>query len=630
VPIRTRTGLWNSGIGTDDRGRYVRSVALEAEESAGTKMEVDVLIIGGGGCGLASSIMLSDLGVRHLLVERHPGTSLMPKAHQINPRTMEILTQHGVAEDVYRLGAPFEHNCAVRFYTSLGGTETWHRQPLHREDAWSGGTLTAHYRPLTACRHGNLPQKELEPLLRRHAEDRNPESVRFGYELIGFSQDADGVHASIRNTDDGSEFGVDALYMLAADGGRTVGPSLGIKLEGPEPFVSTISVHFAADLSPWMDSDDAVIHTIVRPELDGTWLRTGCLAMGPTRFDRHSEEWVASITLPPGNDGLDYDVEAAAAGVRERLGIPDLELQILRFTRWQIEARLADRYRDGRVFIAGDAAHRHSPFGGLGLNTGIQDAHNLTWKLAAVVHGHADDSLLDSFEAERRPVGRRNVDFATTAFFGHLGVSGAFGVLPGAPAEHNRRALEALFADTEDGQRRRIRLHDMFRTLRLEYGAADVELGYEYGSSPAVFPDGSEPPPHDPYGHVYVQTARPGSRLPHAWLDRYGRPVSTHDLIETGAFLLLAGSEGEQWLQAVDEVGRQTGIRIVGHCVGGRAELRDRDDVWRELRGHGDDGAVLIRPDAHVAYRSSRLPPDPVSALQQALDVALSRRLAVA
>jgi 2,4-dichlorophenol 6-monooxygenase len=592
-------------------------------------VDVDVLIVGGGGCGLSASIMLSDLGVRHLLVERHPGTSLMPKAHQINPRTMEIMTQHGVAQDVYRLGAPFEHNSAVRFYTSLGGDEPWHRQPLHREDAWSGGELTAHYRPLTACRNGNLPQKEFEPLLRRHAEQRNPQNVRFHHELVSFSQDQSAVTALVRDLDNDVEVEVSASYMIAADGGRTVGPALGIELEGPDPFVTTISVHFAADLSPWMDSDDAVIHTIVRPELDGTWLRTGCIAMGPTRFDRHSEEWVASITLPAGHELDHYDDEAAAAGVRERLGIADLDLTVLRVTRWQIEARLADRYREGRVFVAGDAAHRHSPFGGLGLNTGIQDAHNLTWKLAAVTAGHADDSLLDSYDLERRPVGRRNVDFATTAFFGHLAVSGAFGVLPGAPEHHNRRVLEELFADTEDGRRRRVRLHEMFHTLRLEYGAADVELGYHYAESPAVVADGTPEPPIDPYGHNYIQSTRPGSRLPHAWLDRYGREVSTHGLLTPGAFLLLTGSDGDQWLQAAESAERNLGIKISAHRIGGRSELRDRDGSWPALRGHDDDGVVLVRPDGHVAYRSVRMPGDPALELERALTQVLSARSAV-
>jgi 2,4-dichlorophenol 6-monooxygenase len=337
-----------------------------------------------------------------------------------------------------------------------------------------------------------------------------------------------------------------------------------------------------------------------------------------------------SITLPPGQEDRPFDQELAAAGVRERLGLPDLDLKVLRFMRWRIEAVLADRYRDRRVLVAGDAAHRHSPFGGLGLNTGIQDVHNLAWKLAAVVRGRADEALLDSYELERRPVGRRNVDFATAAFFGHLGVAGAFGVLPGAPPEHNRRQLEALFADTEDGRRRRARLQETFRTLRVEYSAADVELGFHYGDSPAVVPDGTLAPASDAYGRLHIQTARPGHRLPHAWLDRYGHQVGTHELLRVGAFLLLAGNDGDAWGNAADAASTALGVPIEAHAIGWRHALRDRDGVWPALRGHDDRGALLVRPDGHVALRCQTLPNDPQTALASALTVALGRRAAVA
>lgn len=580
---------------------------------------IDVLVVGGGGCGLSASVMLSDLGIDHLLIERHPGTAIMPKAHVINPRTMEIFDQHGIAADVYREGAPYDHNRAVRFYTSFGGDEQWHRQLLYRTDAWSGGELTAHYRPLTAFRHGNLPQKELEPLLRRHAEQRNPTGVRFHHELVSLVQVDDGVTVTVRDRTDDTAYDVHARYVIAADGGKTVGPLLGIELEGPDPFVQTISVHFAADLSPWLDSDDAIIRSILRPTPEGIWMRTGCLAMGPHRYDRHSEQWVATITLPPGEEEQPFDAALAAAGVRERLDLPELELDVLHFTRWQIEAVLANKYRSGRVFVAGDAAHRHSPHGGLGLNTGIQDAHNLTWKLAAVISGRADESLLNTYELERRPVGRRNVDFATTAFFGHMSVAGAFGVLPGAPPEHNRTALNGLFADTEDGHRRLLRLRQMFDVLQMEYGAADIELGFGYGDSPAVVPDGSKPPPSDPLGHDYVQTARPGQRLPHAWLDRYGTPIATHELLRPGAFLLLAGQHGERWAAAGREPSVNRGLALDVHCVGGTHDLRDRDGAWAGLRGHGDEGAILVRPDGHVAFREVGMPDHPESVLRDAL-----------
>ena len=520
------------------------------------RIEVPILIVGGGACGLASSVMLSDLGVGSLLVERHPTTALLPKAHIINPRSMEILHLHGMAEEVCREGAPPENNASAQWYTSLGGDEPWHRQQVHRVDAWSGGALTEEYARITRWRHGNLPQKHLEPLLRRHAEARNPDGVRFATELVDIGQDADGVDAVIRDLDTGAEQEVRAAYAIAADGGKTVGDRLGIAMDGPEPFVHTTSVYFRADLSPYFGDDDACLRFIVRPTPEGTWMRTGCLQMGPTHWDRHSEEWVVTITAPPGSEQVELDAEQAAAGVRERLNLPDLEIEVLRHSGWSIQAVVAERFADGRVFLAGDAAHRHSPHGGLGLNTGMQDAHNLTWKLAAVLSGTAAPQLLDSYEPERRPVGIRNVEFATSAFFNHLAVAGGFGVLPTAPVGHNRAVLEALFSDTLDGASRRARLHEFFETLRVEFQAADVELGFAYGDSPAVVPDGTPAPPRDPTGREHVQAARPGHRLPHAWFDHGAQRVSTHDLLRPGRWLLLAGERGRTGGRRVGRRGR--------------------------------------------------------------------------
>ena len=518
--------------------------------------------------------MLSDLGVASLLVERHATTALLPKAHIINPRSMEILHLHGMAEEVCREGAPPENNASAQWYTSLGGDEPWHRQQVHRVDAWSGGALTGQYARITRWRHGNLPQKHLEPLLRRHAEARNPGGVRFATELVDIAQDPDGVQAVIRDLDTGAEHEVRAAYAIAADGGKTVGDRLGIAMEGPEPFVHTTSVYFRADLSPYFADDDACLRFIVRPTPEGTWMRTGCLQMGPTHWDRHSEEWVVTITAPPGSEQVQLDAEQAAAGVRERLNLPDLELEVLRHSGWSIQAVVAERFAEGRVFLAGDAAHRHSPHGGLGLNTGMQDAHNLTWKLAAVLSGAAGPELLDSYEPERRPVGIRNVEFATSAFFNHLAVAGGFGVLPNAPVGHNRAVLEALFSDTLDGAARRTRLHEFFETLRVEFQAADVELGFEYGDSPVVVPDGTPAPPRDPTGREHVQAARPGHRLPHAWFDRGAQRVSTHDLLRPGRWLLLAGERGEDWVDAASVVAGERDLPLDAYRAGRAATCR--------------------------------------------------------
>jgi 2,4-dichlorophenol 6-monooxygenase len=587
--------------------------------------EVDVLIVGGGGCGLAASVMLADLGVTSLLVERHPPTSLMPKAHIINPRTMEIFHTHGLAADVLREGAPPENNASAQWYTSLGGDEPWHRQAVHRTDAWSGGALTEQYARLTRWRHGNLPQKYLEPLLRRHAEARNPGRVLFAHEATALEQDADGVRAVVSDLGSGEELAVDARYAIGADGGRFVGKRLGIAMEGPEPFVHTVSVHFRADLSSCFSDDESLLRFIVRPTPEGVWWRTGCLQMGPTRWDRHSEEWVATITLPPGVEHGEFDDAAAAAGVRERLALPDLDLEVLRFSRWQVEAVVAERFADRRVFLAGDAAHRHSPHGGLGLNSGIQDAHNLTWKLAAVLTGAASPTLLGSYEPERRPVAIRNVEFATFAFFNHLAVASGFGVLPGAPPEHNRASLGALFSVTPDGATRRLRLREFFDTLRMEFQAADIELGFAYGDSPAVVPDGSPAPPRDPAGNDHRPVARPGHRLPHAWFDRLDERVSTHDLLRPGRFLLLAGPDGGAWAQAAGDVAARLAVGVDAVLAGPGRELQGGDGSWYTLRGHDDGGAVLVRPDGHVAYRAPTAVPDPRDALAGALTTVLGR-----
>jgi 2,4-dichlorophenol 6-monooxygenase len=439
------------------------------------------------------------------------------------------------------------------------------------------------------------------------------------------AEHASGVTATLNDRDTHATSTVHARYVIAADGGKTVGSMLGIAMEGPEPFVDTISVYFRADLSPYFDNDDAVLRFVVRPTPEGAWMRTGCLAMGPTRWDRHSEEWVVTITTPVGHEHDEADAEQAAAGVRERLNLPDLELEVLRHSRWQIESLLAERYREGSVFLAGDAAHRHSPHGGLGLNTGIQDAHNLTWKLAAVIHGAADPALLDTYETERRPVARRNVDFATFAFFNHLAVGAGFGVLPGAPVEHNRAALVALYADTIDGEMRRARLREFFDTLRMEFGAADIELGFAYGDSPAVVADGTPPPLRDAFGHHYIQTSRPGHRLPHAWFEHQGERVAAHDLVRPGAFLLLAGERGEDWVGAAERAATAAGVTIDAHRVGPDAELRGADDAWSGLRGHDARGALLVRPDGHVGFRAATGVADPDAALERALDALLSR-----
>ena len=587
--------------------------------------EIEVLIVGGGGAGLTAGLMLADLGVDYLLVERHPSTTIVPKAHIINPRTAEVFAPYRFDQEIYQSGTPDTNNSKVRWYTSFGGDDIGDRWNFCTLDAWGGGALTDYYQPLSAYPHGNFQQNRLEPALRRQIDERRPGTALFYNELVALEQDADRVTATILDRATGETWTVAAKYVVAADGGKLVGKSLGIGMGDNVPFADVLNIAFRADLSEWIPHDDNVINLITRPTVEGGWVTGGLLNMGPQRWDRHAREWLFSVVFPPDHGAIteDTDDERRIQLICDVLKIPALEAEIIACNYWLIESALAERYSVGRIHLIGDAAHRHSPMGGLGLNTGIQDAANISWKLAAVLRGTADPALLDSYEAERRPVAKRNVEFATAAFFNHLGCQSGFGLVPGAPPEFTQWVMGSLTSQTTDGAMRRARLAEYYRTARWEFECADIELGYTYADSPVVLPDGTDPPPRDPAGHAYVQAARPGHRVPHAWFYRNGQQVSTHGLLRPGTFLLLAGSDGQRWIDAVQELSVERGISVDALRVARDGDLVPLDGAWQKLRGHDDDGAVLVRPDGHIALRVLDDVAEPRTSLAHALDVVL-------
>jgi 2,4-dichlorophenol 6-monooxygenase len=590
---------------------------------------VSVLIVGGGGSGLTASILLADLGIDSLLVERHPSTSPHPKAHILNGRTMEIMAQHGLADDIYAAGSPPENSSAMVWLTSLGGDEPYDRQVLYRTDAYGGGALAAPYAEVCAQRHGNLGQRWLEPLLRRHAERRNPGGLLFHHELLGFDQDADGVTAVVFDRDRAATFTVRAKYLIGADGGKTVGGALGVRMLGTPTFLQWINLHVRSDFSGFIDHDDAVVNRVSSLMPDGRFEHCGVVPMGPTKWGRHAEEWTLMFARPPAAGELDDD--AVVELVRRTLKLPpEHEMEICAISRWPVEGTVAERFGVGRVFLVGDAAHRHPPSGALGLNTGIQDSHNLAWKLAAVLRGSAGPALLDTYQAERRPVAQRVVERALYSLFNQIAMTAGTGVTPAGSPEWNRSAFQALFADTPDGRARRALLAEYFNTNRITTEHLGIEIGYDYAGSPGVLSDGTSAPEPDPLGLTYVQVARPGHRMPHAWLDRHERRFSpaippnridTHSLLHPGAFLCLAGADGQAWVDAANEIAAKHGVPIVALSVG--RELQDVDGAWTRLRGHGEQGVVLVRPDGFVAARMPTHADDPAAWLDSALRVAL-------
>jgi 2,4-dichlorophenol 6-monooxygenase len=565
------------------------------------EVSTKVFIVGGAGAGLSSAILLARHGVASYMIEKYPSTSPAPKAHYLNPRTMEIFREIGVADAVYERSTPAENMSTVGWYTSLTGSGPIDGKTIHVMEAFGGGSLKEKYERHSPTRAANYAQLHLEPLLCEFAATQPLIDMNFGHELVSFEQVGEGVVADVKIRETGEVYRVKADYMLGCDGGRFVGERIGVTMEGIPRLFDMISVHFAADFSPFLDDDSPMIRWFINPENGGSWGSGVMVAMGPKHFGRDSEEWLMHFAFDP--DTADFiEKDELVARMRELFKVPgDFSIEVMHTNKWQVQGVLADRFRVGNVFLVGDSAHRHPPTTGLGLNSAVQDAHNLAWKLAAVINGQADDSLLDSYETERRAVTGRNVEWALFTFQNHLVIDPAMGMIPGAPDEVNVQAVMKLFADTPDGESRRQRLNEVIQTQRTEFQAQDREIGFHYEST-AVISDGTPLPEKSPMGDGYVATSRPGHRLPHAWIQSGDQKISTLDLSEGKSFTLITGADNDQWKEAVSKVG--VPVKVVSIAAAG-ADCIDSEGQWQEVSGISDAGAILVRPDNHVCWRSA-------------------------
>jgi 2,4-dichlorophenol 6-monooxygenase len=575
-------------------------------------LETDVLIVGGGGAGLTASMLLAQLGVDTQLVSALPTTSILPKAHVLNQRAMEVLRDVGAADEIYAHGTPAEHMSHTAYYAGLTGPDPVYGQQIGRLESWGAGGLDSDWASASPCRQANLPQIRLEPILKSRAEALFPGRIRFHHEATDVAQDADGVTVRVLDKDAREAYAVRARYVLACDAGRTLGPKLGVTLEGPRDLMRIVSVYMSADLSRWARDPEVLIRWLWLPERGAL----GTLVpMGPRHWGPASEEWVFHLNYEQA-DTRALDDARVVADMKAALGLPELDAKVHVVSRWSMEGILADRFRVGRVFMVGDAAHRHPPTGGLGLTSAIHDAHNLCWKLAAVLAGHAADPLLDSYEAERRPADGRNVQRSLENGLNHARIAEAIGVRPGNGAEAN---LAALRSALEPGAHRR-RVLEAIASQSMEFHEHVVEYGYRYESS-AVVPDGTPPPSTGDDVRLYAPGTRPGAPLPHAELeDPDGERLSTLDLVAPGRFLLIAGEDGAAWRDAALALAREYGLPLdavrIGHLAG---EYRDPRLAWLRRREIGPEGAVLVRPDRFVAWRSLGAARDADGELRRAL-----------
>lgn len=584
---------------------------------------VEVLIIGGGGAGLTTTNLLSQLGVSSLLVERHAGTSHLPKAHYLNQRVMEINKQIGTADALYAAGAPAENMDQIVWQTSLGGTGPLDGKVIFSADAMGGGRFAADHAQKGAARAVNIGQIQIEPILRTHAEKVNPGNVRFRTEFLDFKEVDGGLEATIRDLQTGEHYQVNAKYIVAADRGQSVGPKVGVKMVGPTDIADYVGVYFRADLSKFIHDDTSVMRVILPTDQQPNKpVVGGLLAFGPKHWDRHSEEWAIGWGFAA-DDPMRNDESNMEQRIQEFLKV-DAPIDIIHITHWKMEGVVAERWRFGRAFVVGDAAHRHTPGGGLGMSSGMQDVHNLCWKLLYVLRGHAGDSLLDSYEPERKPAVSRNAENSLLAFDNHSIFVSAMGLTPGAPQAQNEAALTKLFTDSSEGKARRTRLKVVFESLMgEEYAPHDLEMGYQYDSG-AVVQDGTPYPERDPLGSHYIQTSHPGCRLPHVWLHKDGNRVSTHDLLPIGGFLVLTGADGGNWVAAAQSLAAERNIPIVSYTISATGDASDPSGAWAKESEISESGVLLVRPDGHVGYRAHGSVGDTKAALARALDTILA------
>ncbi len=529
--------------------------------------DIPVLIVGGGPVGLTMSILLSYHGVRSLLVERHPTTATHPKSRAINARTMEVYRQCGVEEAVRAAGLPPERARLIVWARSLAGEEIERRVPWRATAAGSA---------VSPARNCLCAQDDLEPVLRRCAEGLGPGALRFGAALDGFTQDPDGVTATIVEGG-GPARTVRARYLVAADGAASaVRRALGIPMVGEADVYESVNVLLRADLTSWTRERPAALYFVEQPGLTATFLTIN----GADRWGFLVNSLSASGWVPS-----DFTPERCVALIRAAAGVPDLPVEILGIAPWTAAARVAARYQAGRVFLAGDAAHEMPPTGGFGLNTGVQDAHNLGWKLAAVLHGWGGPALLSTYDAERRPVGQAITEqsLANSISMGRRGPRPAGGALA-RPEYLNEQGL--IF-------------------------------GASYASA-AVIPDGTPPPAVANPLTDYVPSGRPGGRAPHVWLSRGPARASTLDRFGRG-FVLLAGADGEPWRHAARDAAAGLRMPLDAVTIGPGEDLDDPEGRWPSTYGVGGEGAVLVRPDGHVAWRHPGRAADPGAALRDGL-----------
>jgi 2,4-dichlorophenol 6-monooxygenase len=586
----------------------------ETRPPGGGLVETEVLVVGSGPAGASAALFLSTLGVGNIMITKYRWTANTPRAHITNQRTMEIFRDVGVEPEVLAEATPHELMGDTVFCTSIAGEEigrilTWGTHPAREGD----------YRLASPSLNCDIPQTYLEPILVRNATVRGTES-RFSTEYVSHVQDADGVTTTVRDRLTGTTYEIRSRYLVGADGARSaVAADIDLPLRGEMDVAGSMNITFTADLGELVGHRPSILYWVIQPGAD-----VGGIGAGLVRTVRPWNEWLIVWGYDIGQPPPQVDEAAAIAIVRNLVGVPDLDVEITGTSLWGNNEQYATSLQSGRVFCAGDAVHKHPPSNGLGSNTSIQDSYNLAWKLAAVLRGQAGPELLDTYTVERAPVAEQIVTRANRSSREFGGFFTALGISPDQTEEQMRAAIDERKANTPAGARKRAELKDAMELKNYEFNAHGIELGQFYESG-AVVPDGPRPEPARDPVLFYHPTTTPGSRLPHVWVGDARRKLSTHDLAPYGRFTVLTGIAGEAWVPAAEAVAKRLDVPLAAVVIGPGRDVDDLYYDWADQREIEESGALLVRPDKHIGWRSDSLPADPEEALATALRAILHR-----